>query len=319
MMVMVIILTQAVAADILTQLDLEDDGRFAVHSGRTMASIEILRLLNYTSCDLAIVEESDKPDVLADLEMMNVSTVGVNFTTMMEVIFLCEELSEKDDMSTRVDMEVVEDTGGFWNSFVRGFQTLTKGIAPGTLWCGTNDIAPHYKSLGEDKSLDKCCRVHDFCPDKIKPGKSREGIMNPDLVTKSNCECERLFAECLTNVGTFSSKSVGNLYFGTNRECIEMRHPKRCLEWEFSNDTTSKSDEFYNKGNDTEQSNHTRMVETLFNSTTEVDDDDDGIESIDFSMEDDDNTVPVPLKYCSKFIEDLEQPLELQLVKNLKF
>ena len=33
----------------------EDDGRFAVHSGRTMASIEILRLLNYTSCDLAIV------------------------------------------------------------------------------------------------------------------------------------------------------------------------------------------------------------------------------------------------------------------------
>ena len=62
------------------------------------------------------------------------------------------------------------------------------------------------------------------------------------------------------------------------------------------------------------------MAEALFNSTsTEVDDDNDGIESIDFSMEDDDNTVQVPLKYCSKFIEDLEQPLKLQLVKNLKF
>ena len=97
----------------------------------------------------------DKPDVLADLEMKNVTTLGVNFTTMMEVIFLCEEMSEETDMSTRVDMEVMEDTG-FWSSFVRSFQTLTKGIAPGTLWCGTNDIAPSYKSLGEDKSLDKC-------------------------------------------------------------------------------------------------------------------------------------------------------------------
>ena len=74
---------------------------------------------------------------------------------MMEVIYMCEELSEEeDDMSTRVDTEVVEDTG-FWSSFVRGFQTLSKGIAPGTLWCGTDDIASGYKSLGEDKSLDK--------------------------------------------------------------------------------------------------------------------------------------------------------------------
>ena len=71
---------------------------------------------------------------------------------MMGVIYMCEELSEEeDDMSTRV---VQEDTG-FWSSFVRGFQTLSKGIAPGTLWCGTDDIASGYKSLGEDKSLDK--------------------------------------------------------------------------------------------------------------------------------------------------------------------
>ena len=43
----------------------------------------------------------------------------------------------------------------------------------------------------------------------------------------------------------------------------------------------------------------------------------DDVETIEVSNEDLNTTVP--FKYCSKFIEDLEQPLELQLVKNLKF
>ena len=93
----------------------------------------------------------------------------------------------------------------------------------------------------------------------------------------------------------------------------------RCLEWEVINATTTKSDEFYDKGNYIEQSNHTMMMEDLFNSTLEIDDDD--VETIEFSLEDNDSSKidPVPLQYCTKFVEDLEQPLQLQLVKNLKF
>ena len=30
----------------------------------------------------------------------------------------------------------------------------------------------------------RCCRMHDFCPDKIKPGRSRDGLNNEDIVTK---------------------------------------------------------------------------------------------------------------------------------------
>ena len=62
------------------------------------------------------------------------------------------------------------------------FQTVTQGIAPGTPWCGYDDIATSYQSLGEDEELDRCCRVHDFCPDKIKAGRSREGLENTDTV-----------------------------------------------------------------------------------------------------------------------------------------
>ena len=34
-------------------------------------------------------------------------------------------------------------------------QTAAKGIAPGTLWCGLDDIATEYSSLGSDQELDK--------------------------------------------------------------------------------------------------------------------------------------------------------------------
>ena len=86
----------------------------------------------------------------------------------------------------------------------------------------------------------------------------------------------------------------------------------RCLEWEVANNTKAKIDEFGDKEDNLEQS-HTK-VENMVNFTEIVGDD---VETIEVSNEDLNTTVP--FKYCSKFIEDLEQPLELQLVKNLKF
>ena len=75
---------------------------------------------------------------------------------------------------------------------------MTKGIAPGTLWCGYDDIATSYLSLGDDEELDRCCRVHDFCPDKIKAGRRRDGLENTDtVVTKGETRQEN------TNVKLF--------------------------------------------------------------------------------------------------------------------
>ena len=43
---------------------------------------------------------------------------------MMELVFLCEELSKLDtSLKTRMDTEVVEETG-FWSSLLRGFKVM---------------------------------------------------------------------------------------------------------------------------------------------------------------------------------------------------
>ena len=46
------------------------------------------------------------------------------------------------------------------------------------------------------------------------------------LVSRSNCECEQIFHDCLKRVGTFTANTVGSLYFRTNRECLTLGHPK---------------------------------------------------------------------------------------------
>ena len=77
-----------------------------------------------TSVQFIVSDESEKEEVLAELERnSNLSAVlEVNFTAMMEVVFLCEELSKLDNsLKTRMDTEVVEEVG-FWGSLIQGFK-----------------------------------------------------------------------------------------------------------------------------------------------------------------------------------------------------
>ena len=79
-----------------------------------------------TSVKCIVSDESDKEEVLAQLQRTaNLSAVlEVNFSAMMEVVFLCEELSKLDNsLKTRMDTEVVEEIG-FWGSLVRGFKVM---------------------------------------------------------------------------------------------------------------------------------------------------------------------------------------------------
>ena len=68
-------------------------------------------------------EEADKPKVLAELlRTGEVAAVReVNFTMMMEVVFLCEQLTEANTINTRLGAEVAEDSG-FWSSLLNGFR-----------------------------------------------------------------------------------------------------------------------------------------------------------------------------------------------------
>ncbi len=46
--------------------------------------------------------------------------------------------------------------------------SLLRLIAPGTKWCGVNDIAEDFFDLGEREEVDRCCRAHDHCPLKVR-------------------------------------------------------------------------------------------------------------------------------------------------------
>jgi secretory phospholipase A2 len=51
----------------------------------------------------------------------------------------------------------------------------------GTQWCGAGNVAEGFDDLGVFEELDKCCRVHDFCPDVLGSGESRPELFG-DLV-----------------------------------------------------------------------------------------------------------------------------------------
>ena len=77
-----------------------------------------------TSVNLIVSDESEMEEHLDNLRSTsNLSSVlEVNFTVMMEMVFLCEELSKLDSsVQNRMDSEVMEETG-FWGSLVRGFK-----------------------------------------------------------------------------------------------------------------------------------------------------------------------------------------------------
>ncbi|XP_032795950.1 phospholipase A2 hemilipin [Daphnia magna] len=87
-------------------------------------------------------------------------------------------------------------------------------IFPGTRWCGTGDVARNFEDLGPHVATDMCCRDHDFCQDTMKPGTCKYGLCNTSVFTKSHCDCDDRFRECLLNAANDpASIPVGFLYF----------------------------------------------------------------------------------------------------------
>ena len=97
---------------------------------------------------------------------------------MMELIQTCNEILE--NLLVNVNSEnLVQDAETIASSLTRGiipgylnFQlpdtnNLIFCIIQGTLWCGVDDIAEDFDHLGQNWTLDKCCRAHDHCPTKV--------------------------------------------------------------------------------------------------------------------------------------------------------
>ncbi|PNF24304.1 Phospholipase A2 [Cryptotermes secundus] len=101
-----------------------------------------------------------------------------------------------------------------------------KAIYPGTQWCGDGNRARSAEDLGLFKLTDDCCREHDNCPDNINAGKSRHGLNNTGLFTRSNCDCDDKFYDCLKEANTLISKKIGVTYFNILRpKCFRKDYP----------------------------------------------------------------------------------------------
>ena len=58
----------------------------------------------------------------------------VNFTMMMEVVLLCERLTEANTINTRLGAEVAEGPG-FWSSLLNGFRVRWEELEMFSVLC----------------------------------------------------------------------------------------------------------------------------------------------------------------------------------------
>lgn len=98
--------------------------------------------------------------------------------------------------------------------------------------CGPGNTASNYDDLGKYKDTDMCCRAHDHC-DNIAAGQTKYNIRNTDIFTVLDCNCDLKLRECLRNVNSSVSNTVGSIYFTARNRCYHYDNPiVRCDDYD---------------------------------------------------------------------------------------
>jgi len=106
-------------------------------------------------------------------------------------------------------------------SYLTMGMSMISGIVPNTLWCGLGDRASNYSQLGSEYMVDSCCRAHDHCPIRLKPFAADYGLINWSMSTRSHCDCDLDFNDCLKQVNSKLSNVIKALYFRlVGSQCI---------------------------------------------------------------------------------------------------
>lgn len=203
-------------------------GPYIYHHDQTLALLYFQDGQHISECKLMLSEAGDPTDKIQLLNHFSekMPVVEVKFPEMMATIDVCNNLPAPAPPQTAA--QSASQTGGEGRFNI---MALTRGILPGTLWCGVNDIAPDFSSLGVDRELDRCCRAHDHCPVKVKPFRTKYGVLNLDLYTKSHCYCDEKFYNCLKNQENKKAKAVGDFFFNViSVKCIEERVRRHCVQ-----------------------------------------------------------------------------------------
>ncbi|KAK6626308.1 hypothetical protein RUM43_006619 [Polyplax serrata] len=156
--------------------------------------------------------EQDRKAALESLRPAIPNQNKIRFHDMLDLMAQCHKLEPPSSTHHNgfVKEEIKEVTG------------ILRGIFPGTKWCGAGDIAGSYHDLGPDTQLDKCCRSHDLCPVKVAGFRTQYNATNYSLYTKTHCDCDDIFYDCLKALHTTRANILGDIYFNVARfMCVE--------------------------------------------------------------------------------------------------
>ncbi|XP_055613793.1 uncharacterized protein LOC129760216 isoform X2 [Uranotaenia lowii] len=112
-------------------------------------------------------------------------------------------------------------------SLFQQFKARIKAIYPGTVWCGDGNHAKSENDIGFFYQTDNCCRAHDLCPMSIDAGGRYDRLKNNGYFTRSHCDCDKAFFNCLKNADSLVSNQIGYTYFNLLKpQCFRHEHPK---------------------------------------------------------------------------------------------
>ncbi|GFT65360.1 phospholipase A2 [Nephila pilipes] len=140
----------------------------------------------------------------------------VDKAKMDNLIGICTYAKQNGHLYEEDGEDVWEQFGVFSSFF----------IYPGTKWCGAGNVSNNYDDLGPQVETDMCCRDHDHCEDNIEGRESKHGLDNNSPFTKSHCDCDNKFYDCLNLAGTRTSHRVGRLFFNfLQMQCFRQDYP----------------------------------------------------------------------------------------------
>lgn len=102
-----------------------------------------------------------------------------------------------------------------------------------TCRCGDGNMAKFKNELGLFRNTDICCKQHDSCPAFIKSNSEFKGLRNTGLFTRSHCDCDWKFYNCLKRTNSLISNKIGYTYFNILRPpCFRKEYPiVGCRKW----------------------------------------------------------------------------------------
>lgn len=186
------------------------------YDGKTIARVEYgADGVTLQTCRL--FELDDEREAEPIIKAQGLPVQQVDFAAMLNLISQCRDLR---------DWSASTNSTPHWSA-----STLWSGIIPGTKWCGLGDIASSYEDLGTHVTVDVCCRAHDHCPVKLKAFRTGYDLVNFSLYTKSHCDCDRDFYNCLRRAKSHIADTIGNVYFNVIKvPCIRKVRKPVCTD-----------------------------------------------------------------------------------------